>query len=119
VGRAPDLKKEDLPVFFNRNSTNRRVTELESKLDKLTRDFQSLLQEWDATALRVTKTLRRLREWEQRREQEMGEETPVVGQIPPNLPLTTLSPSSDRMGRIRRQLADRGRAGGLQVEKEG
>jgi hypothetical protein len=109
VGRAPDLKKEDTVWFSRGISQNRRVTELESKVEKLTRDFQSLLQEWDATALRVTKTLRRLREWEQRREQETGEETPVAGQIPPNLPLTTLSPSSDRMGRIRRQLAERGR----------
>jgi hypothetical protein len=100
-------------VFFNRFSTNRRLTQLESDLTALTRAFQSVQQEWDATSLRVTKTLRRLRSAEVRREQEESDTGVETQSVDARLAAAgTLGQTPDRMTRIREQLAARGRKDG-------
>jgi len=98
--------------IFQIFSTDRRVAQLEKDFDELKRRFLQMEQEWDATSMRVTKTLRRLRSAEERRERSDGEDAPLPGQVPPNLPLTTVVPSSDRMTKIRQQLAERQRTNG-------
>lgn len=91
-------------MFFNRMSTNRKITQLETDIVELKRSYQSLLQEWDATSLRVTKTLRRLRSSEVRRELAEGD---GEGDAAGTAPLTTVPTPPDRMTRIRQQLAGR------------
>ncbi len=99
-------------MFFNSLRTNRRLSQLETDVTDLRRGFQQLQQEWDATSLRVTKTLRRLRSAEERRGQEEAPADEVVDGEAGKLPLTTVGASPDRMARIRKQLADRQRSTG-------
>ncbi len=91
-------------MFFNKNSTNRRLDRLEQDLDALKSAFRTMSQDWDATSDRVTKVLRRLRLESQRREQAEAE-TDGEGNEP--LPLTSVATPPDRMTRIRQQLAGR------------
>ena len=91
-------------MFFNSFRTNRRISQLETDVTELRRGFEQLQQEWDATSLRVTKTLRRLRSAEERREREEAPAGEVVDGEAGKLPLTTVGASPDRMARIRQQL---------------
>jgi len=99
-------------MFFNSFRTNRRISQLETDVTELRRGFEQLQQEWDATSLRVTKTLRRLRSAEERREQQEAPAGEVVDGEAGKLPLTTVGASPDRMARIKKQLADLGRPTG-------
>jgi prefoldin subunit 5 len=87
-------------------STNRKLEELENELRKLKRDWESVLQEWDACQARVSKVLRRIARAEQARDQAEPE-TVVEGEG--TSPLTTVPTTPDRMARIRAQLAAKGR----------
>jgi TolA-binding protein len=97
-------------MFFNSFRTNRRISQLETDVTELRRGFEQLQQEWDATSLRVTKTLRRLRSAEERREQDEAPAGDAVNVEAGKLPLTTVGASPERMERIRKQLAERGRS---------
>jgi len=89
--------------FFKRNSTEQEFERLWKEIDAVKRQFAQIQQEWDATVDRVSKTLRRIRRTEQA--QDAKEE--FVENAATTLPLT-LNTSSDRMTRIREQLAARG-----------
>jgi len=91
-------------VFFNKNSTNRRLERLEQELDTLKSAFRTMSQDWDATSDRVTKVLRRLRLESQRREEA---DAATDGEGSETLPLTSVVTPPDRMTRIRQQLAGR------------
>ncbi len=97
-------------MFFNSFRTNRRISQLETDVTELRRGFEQLQQEWDATSLRVTKTLRRLRSAEERREPAEAPAGDEVNGEGAKLPLTTVGASPERMAKIRKQLAERGRA---------
>jgi len=75
---------------------------LQSKFEELERRFRTVEQEWDATADRVAKTLRRIKRAEQA---ALAAEDPQPDDPHQSLPLTTLPVASDRMARIREQLA--------------
>jgi len=80
---------------------------IETELRELKRRFLQMEQEWDATTARVSKTLRRIARAEQAADkEELIEKLDAA----PTLPLTTLSGSPERMERIRKQLAEKGRA---------
>jgi len=79
------------------------LEELESKYSALKREFEGVLQEWDACQARVSKVLRRLARAEQARDEV--EEVPVQT----SLPLTAPGTSTERMAKIREQLAAKGR----------
>jgi hypothetical protein len=95
--------------FWNRISTERKFELLQQQLDDLKRDFRTITQEWDATADRVAKTLRRIKRAEQA---ALVAEDPDPGAGEDGqgkLPLTTITGSPERMARIREQLAAKGR----------
>jgi hypothetical protein len=97
-------------VFFSRFSVNRRLTELDLKFEKLQkenerllREFSQLVQEWDATASRVTKVLRRIRTTEEAQERRSeGIEASEPIELAP-----TPGTATGRMEKIRAQLAQR------------
>jgi hypothetical protein len=91
--------------LFQWFSTKRKLEELENKYSDLKRQFEGVLQEWDACQARVSKVLRRIARAEQAKDQA---ELPDVGEG--GTPLTTSGTSPDRMARIRAQLAERGRS---------
>ena len=92
--------------LFNRISTERKFELLQNQLDDLKREFRQVVQEWDATEARVSKVLRRIKRAEQAADAAADPEDPGAQGT---LPLTTVAPSSDRMNRIREQLAAKGR----------
>ncbi len=89
--------------FFQSNSTKRKLEEVRAELDTLKRTFLQMTQEWDAVQARVSKVLRRIN----RAEQAQDVKESFVENAATTLPLT-LNTSSDRMSRIREQLAARG-----------
>ena len=89
--------------LFKSKFTDERLEQLQKDIDQLKRDFQVVLQEWDACSTRVTKMLRRIRT--ETAAQDAKDE--FVEQAATTLPLTIQTPS-DRMTRIREQLAARG-----------
>jgi len=91
--------------LFNKKDTEHKLERLENQLTELKRQFESVLQEWDACQARVSKVLRRIARAEQARD---GAERPEPGDGT-QLPLTTVPVASDRMAKIREQLAQRGR----------
>ena len=92
--------------FFQRNSTNQKLDTIEAELRELKRRFLQMEQEWDATSSRVSKTLRRIARAEQAADkEELIEKLDAA----PALPLTTISGSPERIERIRKQLAEKGR----------
>jgi outer membrane murein-binding lipoprotein Lpp len=93
--------------LFHRNSTNQKLDAIEAELRELKRRFLQMEQEWDATSSRVSKTLRRIARAEQAADkEELIEKLDAA----PALPLTTISASPERMEKIRKQLAEKGRA---------
>jgi len=92
--------------FFQSNSTKRKLEEMRTELDSLKRTFLGMTQEWDAVQARVSKVLRRI----VREEQAKDAKEAFVEDAANKLPLT-LPTSSDRMARIREQLAARGKGG--------
>jgi len=92
--------------LFNSFATERKLELLQDKYDKLARDFLGLQQEWDAVQARVTKVLRRITRAEQA---ALAAEEPPPDPVQTTLPLTGVTPSSDRMAKIREQLAAKGR----------
>jgi len=82
------------------------LEELESKYSALKREFEGVLQEWDACQARVSKVLRRIARAEQARDHA---EEPEVATTQGTLPLTAPGTSPDRMAKIREQLAAKGR----------
>ncbi len=92
--------------FFQWFSTKQELKEVRDELDHLKRGFEQLQQEWDATVDRVSKTLRRIR----RAEQAQDAKENFLEDAATTLPLTLPTPS-DRMARIREQLAARGKGG--------
>jgi len=97
-------------VFFGRFCTKRELNEVKQELEKLQGTWRQVQQEWDATADRVTKVLRRIRRAEQ--SAEAAAATDVEGQ-PQLLPLTSVPTASTRLDRIRAQMAGR-----VPVQKE-
>jgi len=92
--------------LFQHFSTKRKLEEVETQLAALKRDWQGVLQEWDACQARVSKVLRRIARAEQARDQA---ETPEIVTTQGTLPLTAPGTSPDRMNKIREQLAAKGR----------
>jgi len=93
-------------VFFGRFCTKRELDEVKQELQKLQATWRQVQQEWDATADRVTKVLRRIRRAEQAQEAADGGDD--TGQQPsPALPLTSLPTGSSRLDRIKAQMAGR------------
>ena len=90
-------------MFFGRFCTRRELNEVKQELEKLQGTWRQVQQEWDATADRVTKVLRRIRRAEQAQEAAAG--TDDTGQQ--TLPLTSVSTASTRLDRIKAQLAGR------------
>ncbi len=93
-------------MFWNRISTDRKLELIQQDLELLKREFRQVQQEWDATAERVAKTLRRIKRTEQSKlaaeeVEEHGDQT--------TLPLTTIPPGGERLARIRQQLAEKGK----------
>jgi len=93
--------------LFHYFSTKRKLDELEIQFASLKREFEGVLQEWDACQARVSKVLRRIARAEQAKDQA---ELPDVVDGQRSLPLTTPGASPDRMARIRAQLAEKGRS---------
>jgi len=82
------------------------LEEFETELTRLNRGFLQIEQEWDAVQARVSKTLRRIARAEQAADkEELIEKLDAA----PALPLTTISGSPERIERIRKQLAEKGR----------
>jgi len=92
-------------VFFNSFRTRARLSQVETELAGLKRQFAQMEQEWDATTARVTKTLRRIRTTEVAQARE--EEESPVDRLDASSPSTIPTPP-DRLTRIRQQLAARG-----------
>jgi len=93
--------------FFRGNSTKREFEQVHQEMAELKRRFLQMEQEWDATSTRVSKVLRRIA----RAEQAADDRTDAV--IEGNggtLPLTSIATPSDRMAKIRAQLAQKGRS---------
>ena len=90
--------------LFQWFSTKRKLAELESELNTLKASWRQVEQDWDATSARISKVLRRMAIAERRRDDQDQEEPE------PALPLTTVTPTADRMARIREQLAAKGRS---------
>lgn len=94
-------------MWFSKNkSTDRKLEEMRAELDSLKRTFLGMTQEWDAVQARVSKVLRRI----VRSEQAKDAKETFVEDAATTLPLT-LPTTSDRMTRIREQLAARGKGG--------
>ena len=93
--------------LFHWLSTKRKLAELEAEFELLKRSWKQVEQDWDATSARVSKVLRRIATSEAAARAREEEQQPDV---PTNEPLTTMATSSERMGRIRQQLAARGRS---------
>lgn len=92
--------------FFRWFSTNQRLDKVETELADLRRRYFQIEQEWDATNSRVSKTLRRIARADQAADkEELIEKLDAA----PALPLTTAMASPERMDKIRRQLAEKGR----------
>lgn len=91
---------------FNSLSTRREFDSVWREIAGLKGRWQQVEQEWDATADRVTKVLRRIRRTEQAAE---AADEPEVVNGEQSLPLTTLGASGDRLAKIRAQLAAKGR----------
>ena len=87
-------------------STNRKLKELGIELDDLKRRWIGVEQEWDAVQARVSKVLRRINRAEQAAAQA---DEPEVVEGDQRLPLTTLGTSAERLAKIQRQLAEKGR----------
>jgi len=102
-GGVSPLPKGGYVWFSKENPENLKLKRLEEELERLKRDFLQIQQEWDATQDRVSKVLRRMARTEQAED--------VASRPGPEVPLTTVPPSTDRMSRIRQQLAARGKAG--------
>lgn len=92
--------------LFNKQSTEHKLEMLQSKFEELERRFRTVEQEWDATADRVAKTLRRIKRAEQA---ALAAEDPQPDDTQQTLPLTTVPVASDRLAKIREQLAAKGR----------
>jgi len=91
-------------VFFGRFCTRRELNEVKQELEKLQGTWRQVQQEWDATADRVTKVLRRIRRAEQAQEAAAGADDTGQQQ---SLPLTSVPTASTRLDRIKAQLAGR------------
>jgi len=96
-------------VFFNRNSTHKRVEQLEQDFVELKRAFEQVQQEWDATSTRVTKMLRRIRDEAVRLEENQVQETKssFVERADATVPT-----APGRLAKIQEQLALRPTNGG-------
>ncbi len=92
--------------LFQYFSTKRKLEEVENQFATLKRDWQTVLQEWDACQARVSKVLRRIARAEQAKDRA---DEPEVVEDKRSLPLTTAGASPDRMAKIREQLAAKGR----------
>jgi len=91
-------------VFFGRFCTRRELNEVKQELENLQRSWRQVQQEWDATADRVTKVLRRIRRAEQAQEataraDDIEQQTPM--------PLTSVPTAGNRLDRLKAQLAGR------------
>jgi len=93
-------------VFFNRKWTDERLDQLLRDVEQTKRDFQQLLQEWDATSSRVTKVLRRIRSAEAAQEKQEEPAAEVAARLDAGKP-ATLPTSPGRMERIKAQLTAR------------
>ncbi len=93
--------------FFQGKSTKREFEQVHQELADLKRRFLQMGQEWDATSTRVSKVLRRLARAEQAADDQTN--VPIEGNGG-SLPLTSIGTSSDRMAKIRAQLAQKGRS---------
>ncbi len=91
-------------MFFGRFCTKRELSEVKQELDKLQGAWRQMQQEWDATATRVSKVLRRIRRAEQSQDPADGADD--TGQQP-SLPLTSVPTAGNRLDRLRSQLAGR------------
>ena len=96
-------------MFFHSKATKQDLAQLAQEVAGLKREFNALLQEWDATSHRVTKVLRRIRTAEEAQDREVKEEF-VEGSA--GLQPSTIPTPPDRLTRIREQLQARGKNGG-------
>ena len=102
-GGVSQLPKGGYVSIFTRFAENRKLNRVQEELERLKRDFLQLQQEWDAVQDRVSKVLRRM---------ARAEQADVKAEGPgPEVPLTNPPTSTDRMTRLRQQLAARGKAG--------
>jgi hypothetical protein len=93
--------------LFQWFSTKRKLDSIETDIAGLKRTLLQMEQEWDAVQARVSKTLRRIARAEQAADETVKEEFIEKSD---KLPLTTIGASPERMEKIRRQLAEKGRA---------